>query len=156
MLTLLTQSGFIGPRLVQDKTLNIVKGELKKLLELDAEENTRANAAAALGNLVRNSDALCDDLIRENALEALVALATDETTGGGTTKTKGGDGQSPAKIALFSLGNLCTHGACRDALVAAGFERRVAALAEAPDADASVKKYVARIQGKIAAAGGGR
>jgi hypothetical protein len=57
------------------------------------------------------------------------------------------------KIALFSLGNLCTHGACRDALVGLGFERRVAALAEAPDADASVKKYVARIQGKIAAAG---
>jgi hypothetical protein len=38
-------------------------------------------------------------------------------------------------------------------MVALGFERRVAALAEAPDADASVKKYVARIQGKMAAGG---
>jgi hypothetical protein len=66
---------------------------------------------------------------------------------------KASDGQSPVKIALFSLGNLCTHGACRDAMVALGFERRVAALAEAPDADASVKKYVARIQGKMAAGG---
>ena len=46
MLTLLTQSGFIGPRLVQDKTLNIMKGELKKLLELDAEENTRARKSS--------------------------------------------------------------------------------------------------------------
>ena len=47
MLTLLTQSGFIGPRLVQDKTLNIMKGELKKLLELDAEENTLASRNSA-------------------------------------------------------------------------------------------------------------
>ena len=149
----LGNAGFHGDALYGD--LRAAVGPLTRSTR-DGEEKTRANAAAALGNLVRNSDALCDDLIRENALEALVALATDETTGGGTTKTKGGDGQSPAKIALFSLGNLCTHGACRDALVAAGFERRVAALAEAPDADASVKKYVARIQGKIAAAGGGR
>ena len=33
------------------------------------------------------------------------------------------------------------------------YARAAAALAEAPDADASVKKYVARIQGKMAAGG---
>lgn len=30
----------------------------------DEEDKTRANAAAALGNLVRNSAALCGDLVR--------------------------------------------------------------------------------------------
>ena len=118
----------------------------------DAEEKTRANAAAALGNLVRNSDALVNELVAERALEALVELACARAEASGS-RAAVADGQSPVKIALFSLGNLCTHGACRDALVGLGFERRVAALAEAPDADASVKKYVARIQGKIAAAG---
>ena len=41
--------------------------------------------------------------------------------------TKGGasDGQSPLKIALFSLGNLCTHRECRDRLLALGFEAKV-------------------------------
>ena len=42
----------------------------------DEEDKTRANAAAALGNLVRNSAALCGDLIRAGALERLVELAT--------------------------------------------------------------------------------
>ena len=34
--TLLTQSGFIGPRLIQDKTLKMMGQELEKLLALDA------------------------------------------------------------------------------------------------------------------------
>lgn len=40
------------------------------LVELlkDNEEKTRANAAGALGNFVRNSNTLCGDLIRHGAL----------------------------------------------------------------------------------------
>jgi fused len=34
----------------------------------DQEEKTRANAAGALGNFVRNSNTLCKDLIRHGAL----------------------------------------------------------------------------------------
>jgi len=148
----LGNAGFHGDALYGD-----LRGAVKPLVVSlsDAEEKTRANAAAALGNLVRNSDALVNELVEERALEALVELACargSRAVPDGSRATVA-DGQSPVKIALFSLGNLCTHGACRDALVGLGFERRVAALAEAPDADASVKKYVARIQGKIAAAG---
>ena len=154
----LGNAGFHDSLLYED--LRVAVKPLTRALS-DAEHKTRANAAAALGNLVRNGDALVDELVAGNALEALVELAT---SGGSVEKRASGerlekasekasDGQSPVKIALFSLGNLCTHGACRDAMVAAGFERRVAALAEAPDADASVKKYVARIQGKMAAGG---
>ena len=153
----LGNAGFHGDVLYRD--LRLAVKPLVRALG-DAEHKTRANAAAALGNLVRNGDELVDELVAGNALEALVELAT---SGGGkvggasdefmSASEKASDGQSPVKIALFSLGNLCTHGACRDAMVALGFERRVAALAEAPDADASVKKYVARIQGKMAAGG---
>lgn len=35
----------------------------------DEEDKTRANAAGALGNLVRNSDALCVDLLDAGALQ---------------------------------------------------------------------------------------
>ena len=153
----LGNAGFHGDVLYRD--LRLAVKPLVRALG-DAEHKTRANAAAALGNLVRNGDELVDELVAGNALEALVELAT---SGGGkvggasderlSASEKASDGQSPVKIALFSLGNLCTHGACRDAMVALGFERRIAALAEAPDADASVKKYVARIQGKMAAGG---
>jgi hypothetical protein len=34
----------------------------------DEEEKTRANAAGALGNLVRNSGALCGELVKVGAL----------------------------------------------------------------------------------------
>jgi fused-like protein len=105
--------------------------------------------------LQRYTAALCGDLVSAKALEALMELATSPTAlaeaGGGASPRGGGgnDGQSPLKIALFSLGNLCTHRECRERLLALGFEGKVAALANSPDA--SVRKYVARIQGKIAA-----
>ena len=81
-------------------------------------------------NLVRNSAALCGDLVTARALEALMDLATSPTSlaeADGAPSPKGGasDGQSPLKIALFSLGNLCTHRECRDRLLALGFEAKV-------------------------------
>ena len=47
----------------------------------------------------------------------------------GANGDKAGDGQSPLKIALFSLGNLCTHRECRERLLAQGFEQKIAAMA---------------------------
>ena len=123
------------------------------------EPKTKANAAAALGNVVRNSSVLCDELVAENALEALVTLATGEPSGtdadgsGAHGQSQETAGQSPVKIALFSLGNLCTHAPCRERLVELRLEQKIQTLAQRPDADASVKKYVARIQGKIHGAG---
>ena len=40
----------------------------------DDEEKTRANAAGALGNFVRNSNALCKDLIKQGALRELLEV----------------------------------------------------------------------------------
>ena len=149
-------AGFHGDALYGQ--LRAAIAPLTRLLA-DEEDKTRANAAAALGNLVRNSAALCGDLVRAGALEALVELATGAATdgsGAGAGTGGGADAQSPVKIALFSLGNLCTHEECRERLLSLGFETRVDALADS--GDPAVRRYVARIQGKIAAArnGGGR
>jgi fused-like protein len=50
------------------------------LVELlkDPEEKTRANAAGALGNFVRNSNALCKDLIRFGALKQLLDVVAND------------------------------------------------------------------------------
>jgi len=68
------------------------------LVELlkDPEEKTRANAAGALGNFVRNSDILCKDLIEHGALTQLLEVVKNDK----------GPSQSPRRIALFSIGNL--------------------------------------------------
>jgi len=45
----------------------------------DSEEKTRANAAGALGNFVRNSSALTKDLIRHGALQELLNVVENDT-----------------------------------------------------------------------------
>ena len=50
------------------EALRVSIGPLVSLLQ-DAEDKTRANAAGALGNLVRNSGLLCRALIDARALQ---------------------------------------------------------------------------------------
>lgn len=71
----------------------------------DAEEKTRANAAGALGNLVRNSGALSADLAQRGGVAALLRLAVRDAAA------------APRRIALFSLGTCCVYAPCREALV---------------------------------------
>jgi fused-like protein len=54
-------AGFHNPTLYD--ALRPAVGPLVKLLA-DDEEKTRANAAGALGNLVRNSGLLCSEIIK--------------------------------------------------------------------------------------------
>ena len=72
----------------------------------DDGAKTRANAAGALGNLVRNSGTLCKHLLTHRAPHSLLTLATRGHAAGAR------EGQ----IALFSLGNMCVYGACRTEL----------------------------------------
>lgn len=53
---------------------------VKHLVDLlkDPEEKTRANSAGALGNFVRNSNALCKDLINNGALEHLLDVVAND------------------------------------------------------------------------------
>ena len=46
----------------------------------DEEDKTRANAAAALGNLVRNSAALCGDLVRAGESISILVWAIRMTS----------------------------------------------------------------------------
>mmetsp|Transcript_35208 Transcript_35208/g.48864 ORF Transcript_35208/g.48864 Transcript_35208/m.48864 type:complete len:493 (+) Transcript_35208:442-1920(+) len=114
----------------------------------DEEEKTRANAAGALGNLVRNSSLLCRELVTAGALESLMkTISTPESS----STSSSGEGQSPLKIALFSLGNMCTHRECRERLLQLGFRDMITGLSTSKDD--TVQKYVARIQSKLQAAG---
>jgi len=69
---------------------------LVHLLSNDLEEKTRANAAGALGNLVRNSNSLHADLLHFEAVRCLISAI--QTAPSSTQKT-----------ALFSLGNFCSY-----------------------------------------------
>ncbi|GFR42822.1 hypothetical protein Agub_g3779, partial [Astrephomene gubernaculifera] len=128
----------------------------------DEEDKTRANAAGALGNLVRNSSALCGELIRAGALRALLDTALSPERPAGPAGGKGGAGGgadaggSPVKIALFSLGNMCAHRECRETLIALGVQDVIRRLSTNPDP--TQQKYLQRIQQKLQAgvqAGGG-
>ena len=112
------------------------------LVELlkDPEEKTRANAAGALGNFVRNSNALCKDLIKHGALQQLLEVVANDK----------GPSQSPRRIALFSIGNLCVYKECKKALEEMGIRQVIAPFAEnTPTSDQQVVKYAARIIQKL-------
>ncbi|KDO31358.1 ULK protein kinase [Saprolegnia parasitica CBS 223.65] len=72
-----------------------------------ADAKTRANAGAALGNLVRQSATCVPSLVAASAPVALYESAVDEAD------------VATARILLFSLGNLCEYAPCRGALAAA-------------------------------------
>ncbi|KAG2431488.1 hypothetical protein HXX76_009502 [Chlamydomonas incerta] len=124
----------------------------------DEEDKTRANAAGALGNLVRNSSALCGELIRAGALRALLDTSLQPErppppAGPGGRGGGGADaGGSPVKIALFSLGNMCAHRECRESLLALGVQDVIRRLSSSPDP--TQQKYLQRIQQKLQAGSG--
>lgn len=92
--------------------------QLLRLLE-DADEKTRANAAGAIGNLVRNSADLCGVMVREGALRALHHLV-DSRRPRSDVDVDALDrfvADSSVKIALFSLGNLAVHRECKEELI---------------------------------------
>jgi fused-like protein len=106
---------------------------LIKLLH-DADDKTRANAAGALGNLVRNSGALVEELLRNDALGALVNVVS------------GGDGVSNAKkIALFSIGNFCVYEDCRSYMTKVGWDTQSQKFSQTFSSDPEMMKYLNRI-----------
>lgn len=90
---------------------------MPQLLRLlcDADEKTRANAAGAIGNLVRNSGELCSTMIHEGALRALAGLIESRRprSPDDAAAFESFSADSSVKIALFSLGNLAVHSDCR-------------------------------------------
>ena len=103
----------------------------------DTEEKTRANASGALGNLLRNSGALAQDLIKGGAIQALIRTLQNDTG-------------SARKIALFSLGNFCSFENCRAVLLDESFDEVITNLESVlMEADPVVRKYINRIKSKL-------
>lgn len=122
---------------------------LVALLRQGEEDRTRANAAGALGNLVRNGGALCSELVGAGALTALLEVV-QRADPPATTSTAAPEANGSLQIALFSLGNLCAHPECASALQAAGLEETVAALVAGPwGTDPVVHKYAGRVWQKL-------
>eukprot|EP00615_Pteridomonas_danica_P019599 CAMPEP_0114382640 /NCGR_PEP_ID=MMETSP0102-20121206/4226_1 /TAXON_ID=38822 ORGANISM="Pteridomonas danica, Strain PT" /NCGR_SAMPLE_ID=MMETSP0102 /ASSEMBLY_ACC=CAM_ASM_000212 /LENGTH=1257 /DNA_ID=CAMNT_0001538473 /DNA_START=234 /DNA_END=4007 /DNA_ORIENTATION=+ len=109
----------------------------------DPDEKTRANAAGALGNLVRNSSELSQFLIQHSVPEQLLQTALNDPT------------MSPRKIALFSLGTICIYTQLRPCLETfrPSFEESLNKLDEeyktSKQPDPQMLEHVARIRKKL-------
>lgn len=57
------------------------------------------------------------------------------------------EGSSPLKVSLFSLGNMCTHRECAQELLMLNIRGVVAPLAASDDA--TVRRYVERIEARV-------
>ncbi|KAL4452973.1 hypothetical protein ABPG73_012917 [Tetrahymena malaccensis] len=105
----------------------------------DPEEKTRANAAGALGNFVRNSDTLTQDLIKHRALHAMLDVVLNDM----------GPSLSPKRIALFSIGNLCVYPECRKVYMEMNIQAIIKQIQDGNNQDPQIQKYAARIQQKL-------
>jgi hypothetical protein len=113
------------------------------LLDATEEAKTRSNACAALGNLVRNSGILCDLMVNSGALDAIINLMS-------TPSEVVGDPSADAevvKIAVYALGNVCRHRACRERVASRKLKPILDDLARR--GDDTLKKYVLRVKNKL-------
>ncbi|GAB2264965.1 hypothetical protein Dimus_000036 [Dionaea muscipula] len=90
--------------------------QLVNLLLLPEEDKTKANAAGALSNLVRNSNKLCEDIVAKGALQALLKVVSECSMIALNPQRKEAMNESPLKIVLFALGKMCIHLPCRQFL----------------------------------------
>ncbi|KAI4324879.1 hypothetical protein MLD38_030324 [Melastoma candidum] len=90
--------------------------QLAALLVSTDDDKTKANAAGALSNLVRNSDKLCIDMVSQGAMQALLKLVADCSAVALNPSRSSALNESPLKIALFSLAKMCTYQPCRQFL----------------------------------------
>eukprot|EP00897_Mesotaenium_endlicherianum_P008404 jgi/Mesen1/7592/ME000395S06744 len=119
------------------------------LLSSQTEDRTKANAAGALGNLTRNSSALCSELISQGSIQALlkvVASATPSSSSSAAGSRRDAAGGSCIKIALFALGIMCTHAVLLEHLAKHHFFDILETLRRSPDQN--IASYVKRILSK--------
>ncbi|KAJ7544459.1 hypothetical protein O6H91_09G079900 [Diphasiastrum complanatum] len=121
---------------------------LSNLLLGDEEDKTKANAAGALSNLVRNSSKLCGDVISQGAMQALIQVIADcATLLMASSSKKDMNSESPLKIALFSVGNMCIHAPCRQHLRSSELFRVLLRLKNSTDP--TIIRYLTRITSKF-------
>ncbi|KAF5174888.1 Serine/threonine-protein kinase TIO [Thalictrum thalictroides] len=123
---------------------------LTNLLLSAEEDKTKANAAGALSNLVRNSTGLVEDIISEGSIQALLKLVSECSTAALSPSRRETVNESPLKIALFSLGKMCAHPQCRSLLRSSEFFPIFGRLRQSPDS--TVANYASVIINKVAEA----
>ncbi|GMI78798.1 TWO IN ONE, FUSED [Hibiscus trionum] len=121
--------------------------QLAKLLVSEEEDKTKANAAGALSNLVRNSNKLCEEIISNGAMQALLKLVADCSVVSLNPSKKDAINESPLKIALFSLGKMCAYPNCRQFLRSSELFPMISRLRQSPDS--SIAKLALAIVSKV-------
>ncbi|PQM35111.1 hypothetical protein Pyn_16492 [Prunus yedoensis var. nudiflora] len=121
---------------------------LAKFLVSTEEDKTKANAAAALSNLVRNSDKLCEDIISKGAMQSLLKLVADCSVVALNPGGKDSVNESPLKIALLSLAKMCSHPPCRQVLRSSELFSVIGRLRQSPES--RIANYATDIVSKVA------
>ena len=106
-------------------------------LLVDSEDNTRANSAGALGNFVRCSDLLCQDIILHKAHVAILNLAEKE------------ESIQTIKVALFALGNFCNHNVIKNELEKLNFKSKIDQLKAKYKNESQLSELFERIKKKL-------
>lgn len=107
--------------------------QLAFLLLSEEEDKTKANAAGALSNLVRNSNKLCEDVVSKGAMQALLKLVADCSVVALSPSRKDAVNESPLRIALFSLAKMCAHPPCRQYLRSSDLFPAIGRLRQSPE-----------------------
>ncbi|GAB2249639.1 hypothetical protein Droror1_Dr00012998 [Drosera rotundifolia] len=121
--------------------------QLVNVLLSPQEDKTKANAAGALSNLVRNSSRLCEDLVAKGALQALLKVVSECSGVALNPPKKEAVNESPLKIVLFALGKMCIHMPCRQFLRSSELFPVVAQLKQSREP--TIAKYACLICDKV-------
>ncbi|XP_010536320.1 PREDICTED: serine/threonine-protein kinase TIO isoform X2 [Tarenaya hassleriana] len=122
--------------------------QLAHVLTSAEEDKTKANAAGALSNLVRNSNKLCEDIVSKGAMQALMKLVADCSAVALNPSKKETAGESPLKIALFSLAKMCSnHQLCRQFVRSSELLPVIARLRQSPEPN--IAHYASVIVAKV-------
>ncbi|XP_051213518.1 serine/threonine-protein kinase TIO [Lolium perenne] len=120
--------------------------QLTKLLLAPEEDKTKGNAAGALSNLVRNSDILCEDIVSQGAIQALLKLVSSYSTVALSPSRKDALTESPLRIVLFALRKMCDHTVCRLFLRSSDLLPIIVHLRQSPDQ--TISEYASAIASK--------
>lgn len=120
------------PRGASDKTNQSSAKPNDKEDAWESDDKTKANAAGALGNLVRNSGELAEEMAKQDAVWRLATLlpisphkSSSNNNHNNNNYNNGHSDLATQRIALFSLGTMAVYAATREQLVSLGDGRWV-------------------------------
>ncbi|KAF8660732.1 hypothetical protein HU200_057474 [Digitaria exilis] len=117
--------------------------QLTTLLLGPEEDKTKGNAAGALSNLVRNSDILCEDIVSQGAIQALLKMVGSYSTVALSPSRRDALSESPLRIVLFALRKMCDHAVCRNFIRSSELLPVIVHLRQSPDP--TISEYASAI-----------